>query len=257
MSCVKVANEFQRIDLVNPHIVTYQTGFFFDIPDSTIFPSAYETGTPQRLPPSMCVVKSDFISAAAAESYNGSSLAGTCDVAYRIVARVFAGERLKCNTSREIVLMPVEDIPPPLDTEDFGKEYRLVAATSLRPSWGSRKSVAVVISSTEPLPLIFPNCEGGCESTEVLLQLKTEGLLDGSSERAFIETQLTDCEVWINLEAVTYFSKHEQVAALSMIEAQHSPFVILKRKLYTPSRKKLRLDRWRKGCEIACKSAVT
>lgn len=255
MTCVKVANEFQRIDLGNPHAVTYQTRFFFDIPDSTTLPSSYGNGTPQRLPPSMRVAKSDFISAATAEIHNCSSLAGTCNVTYRIVARVFADGRQKCHASREIILMPVEDIPPPLEPEDFGEEYRLVAATSLRPSWRSRKSVAVVISSMEPRPLTSPNSEGGCESTEVLLQLKTGGLLDGSSERAFVEAQLINCEVRINLEAVTYFSGHEQAAAMSMVEALQSPFVVLKKTRYTLYRKKLRLERWRKGREIECKSA--
>lgn len=235
--------------------MTYQTNFFFDIPDSTTLPSLNGNGTPQRLPPSMCGVKSDFISAATTEIHNGSSLAGTCDVTYRIVARVLAGGRQKCDVSREIILMPVEDIPPPLEPEDFGEEYRLVAATSLRPSWRSRKSVMVVISSTEPRPLKFPECEGGCESTEVLLQLKTGGLLDGSSESAFVEAQLIDCEVRINLEAVTYFSGHEQATAMSMVEALQSPFVVLKKTRYKPDRKNLRLERWRKGCEIECKSA--
>ncbi|KFZ18648.1 hypothetical protein V501_01097 [Pseudogymnoascus sp. VKM F-4519 (FW-2642)] len=229
MSCVKVANEFQRIDLGNPHTLTYQTRFFFDIPDSTTLPSSYGNGTSQRLPPSMRVVKSDFISAATEEIHNGGSLAGTCDVTYRIVARFFAGGRQKCDASREIILMPVEDIPPPIDPEDFGEEYRLVAAASLRLSWRSRKSVTVVISSMEPRPLTCPNCKGGCESTEVLLQLKTGGLLDGSSERVFVDAQLIDCEVQINLEAVTYFSGHEQAAVMSMVEALQSPFVVLKK----------------------------
>lgn len=254
MSCVKVANEFQRIDVGNPHTVAYQTRFFFDIPDFTTLPS-YRNSTPQRLPPSIRVVKSDFISTATEKLHNGSSLASTCDVTYRIISRVFAAGRLKCDASREIILMPVEDIPPPLEPEDFGKEYRLVTATSLRPSWRSRKSVTVIISSIEPRPLIFPNRKDGCESTEVLLYLKTGGLLDGSSERAFIEGQLTDCEIRINLEAVTYFSGQEQKVSMSMAEALQSPSVVLKKTKYTPNRKKLRLERWRKGREVACKSA--
>ncbi|KFY55204.1 hypothetical protein V496_07059 [Pseudogymnoascus sp. VKM F-4515 (FW-2607)] len=233
MSCVKVADEFQRVDVGNPHIKTYQND------------------TPQRLPPSIRVVKSDFISAATTEIHNGSPHASTCDITYKIVARVFAGGQLKCNTSREIILMPVEDMPPPLEPEDFGREYRLVAATSLRPSWRSRKSVTVVISSVEPRPLIFPSREEGCESTEVLLHLKTRGLLDGRNERNFVEGQLTDCEVRINLEAVTYSLGHEQKAAISMVEALKSPAVVLKKTRYTPNRQKLRLEKWRKGREIA------
>jgi hypothetical protein len=248
MSSVKVANEFEPIDAEDPHTVTYQTEFFFDIPDFTTLPSSHGNSIPKRLPPSMSVVKSDFISAA---------IGGTCDVTYRIVARVFAAGRLKCDASREIILMPIEDIPPPLEPEDFGKEYRLVAATSLRPSWGSRKSVTVVVSSMEPRPLTFPNREEGCESTEVLLHLKTGGLLDGSSERAFVESHLTDCEVQINLEAVTYFSAQEQKAAMSMAEALQSPSVVLKKTKYAPNRKKLLLKRWMKGREIACKSTFS
>ncbi|KFZ16617.1 hypothetical protein V502_05007 [Pseudogymnoascus sp. VKM F-4520 (FW-2644)] len=251
MSSVKVANEFEPIDTEDPYTVTYQTEFFFDIPDFTTLPSSHGNSTPKRLPPSMRVVKSDFISAATAEIHNSGSVAGTCDVTYRIVARVFAGGRLKCDASREIILMPIEDIPPPLEPEDFGKEYRLVAATSLRPSWGSRKSLTVVVSSMEPRPLTFPNREEGCESTEVLLHLKTGGLLDGSSERAFVESHLTDCEVQINLEAVTYFSAQEQKAAMSMAEALQSPSVVLKKTKYAPNKKKLRLERWMKGREIA------
>jgi hypothetical protein len=257
MSCVKVANEFQRVDVGNPHTLKYQTEFFFNIPGSTTLPSLYGNSIAQRLPPSIRVVKSDFISAATTETHNGSSHASTCDITYKIVARVFLGGRLKCNTTREIILMPVEDIPPPLEPEDFGKEYRLVAATSLRLSWRSRKRVTVVISSVEPQPLIFPSCKEGCESTEVLLHFKTRGLLDGSNERAFVEAQLTDCEVRINLEAVTFFSGHEQKAAISIVEALKSPAVVLKKTRYTPNRTKLRLGKWSKGQEIACKSAVT
>ncbi|KFY48494.1 hypothetical protein V495_01308 [Pseudogymnoascus sp. VKM F-4514 (FW-929)] len=254
MSCVKVANEFQPVDVGNPHTLKYQTEFFFNIPDFTTLPSLYGKSIAQRLPPSIRVVKSDFISAATTETHNGSSHASTCDITYKIVARVFLDGRLKCNTTREIILMPVEDIPPPLEPEDFGKEYRLVAATSLRLSWRSRKSVTVVISSVEPQPLIFPSCKEGCESTEVLLHLKTRGLLDGSNERAFVEAQLTDCEVRINLEAVTFFSGHEQKAAISIVEALKSPAVVLKKTRYTPNRTKLRLGKWSKGQEIAWRS---
>lgn len=257
MSSVKVANEFERIDAGSTHTVTYQTEFFFDIPDFMTLPSSHGNGMQKKLPPSIRVVKSDFISAASGEIHNGGSIAGSCDVTYKVVARIFSGGRLKCDASREIILMPIEDIPPPLEPEDFGKEYRLVGATSLRPSWGSRRSVTVVISSMEPRPLIFPSREEGCESTEVLLHLKTGGLSDGSSERAFVETQLTDCEVRINLEAITYFSAHEQKAAMSMAEALQSPSVVLKRTRYIPNRKKLHLERWRKGREIACKSAFS
>lgn len=249
MSCVKVANEFERIDVGNSHIMNYQTEFFFDIPHFTTLPSSHGNSTQKKLPPSIRVVKSDL------EIHNGSSIAGSCDVTYKVVARVFSGGRLKCNASREIILMPIEDIPPPLEPEDFGKEYQLVGTTSLRPSWGSRKSVAVVISSMEPQPLKFSDHEEGCNSTELLLYLKTEGLSDGSSERAFVETQLTDCEVQINLEAVTYFSAKEKKAAMSMAEVLQSPSVVLKKTRYTPSKKKLRLERWRKGREIQRKSA--
>ncbi|KFY20595.1 hypothetical protein V491_03594 [Pseudogymnoascus sp. VKM F-3775] len=175
MSSVKVANEFERIDAGSPHTVTYQTEFFFDIPDFMTLPSSHGNGMQKKLPPSIRVVKSDFISAASGEIHNGGSIAGSCDVTYKVVARIFSGGRLKCDASREIILMPIEDIPPPLEPEDFGKEYRLVGATSLRPSWGSRRSVTVVISSMEPRPLIFPSREEGCESTEVLLHLKTGG----------------------------------------------------------------------------------
>ncbi|KFZ07006.1 hypothetical protein V501_06856 [Pseudogymnoascus sp. VKM F-4519 (FW-2642)] len=184
MSSVKVANEFEQIDAEDPHTVTYQTEFFFDIPDFTTLPSSHGNNTPKRLPPSMRVVKSDFISAATAEIHNSGSIAGTCDVTYKIAACVFAGGRLKSDASREIILMPIEDKPPPLEPEDFGKEYRLVGATSLRPSWGLRKSLMVVVSSMEPRPLTFSNREEGCESTEVLLHLKTEGLSDGNKSRS-------------------------------------------------------------------------
>jgi hypothetical protein len=248
MSCVKVKEDFRRIVLRSSDIVVYQVGFFFDIPESITLPT-YEKGTPQRLPPSIRILQPPLH--AMNETVQGKAT-GCCDVTYHIKAQIFSDRRLVCSSSREIIVIPATEIPPPIAPDHFSDEYRLVASSSIRSSWKS-KSETIVVSSMEPRPLMFQSNNGEGGRTEVLLNFKTRGVLDRSGEEFLIGPQLNQCEVLISLEAVTYFFDHEQNSVMSVAAALQSSSVVLKKTRYKTERKKLRLGKWTKGHQAAGK----
>jgi hypothetical protein len=248
MSCVKVKEDFGRIVLRSSDTVVYQVGFFFDIPESITLPT-YERGTPQRLPPSIRILQP--LLHTMNENVQGR-VAGCCDVTYHIKAQIFSDRRPIGSSSREIIVIPAAEIPPPIDPDHFSNEYRLVASSSIRPSWKSKSSM-VVVSSTEPRPLMFQSNNGEGGRTEVVLNFKTRGMLDRSGEEFLIDPQLTECEVLISLEAVTYFLDHEQNSVMSVAAALQSSSVVLKKTRYKTERKKLLLGEWTKCREVAGK----
>lgn len=219
--------------------IWHDTGFFFDIPESITLPSDDEC-LPHKLPPSISIVKSTPCTAT-----------GNCDVVYYVEARILRLGQLVCHAFREIIVMPAAEIPPPLDPDDLKKEFQLTATSSMGSFWNPTKGATIVASSREPRPLVFPTNEGEYGSTEVLLDFKTQCASDEDGEMT--DHQLTECDVMITLEAVTYFLEHEQESVMSMAEALQSPFAVLKRTAFKTEKRHVHLKRWRKGREIACK----
>lgn len=239
MSCVKLAADFERVEVEGSLNKGHQTDFFFDVPEFITLPSDKES-IPQKLPPSITIVK-----------YPPCTVGGNCDVSYHIQARILSGDTMVSHASREIIIMPTTEIPPPLEPEDLQKEFQLTAASSLGSFWHPTKNFTVVVSSMEPRPLVFPANKGEYGSTEVPLNFKTWGISDKNDE--MIGPQLADCEVSMTLEAVTYFLEHEQESVMSMTEAQQSPCTVLKKTTFKTEKRKVHLVGWRKTREIVCK----
>ncbi|KAH8803673.1 hypothetical protein F5884DRAFT_861989 [Xylogone sp. PMI_703] len=250
MSCVKVAEDFQQIVAEVPHTVMTQTSFFFNIPEYMSIPSD-RTGIQQTLPPSMRILKpNQFI---AWDNFANGSV-NSCDVSYYIRARVFRNGRQVYESSREIIIMPVTDLPPPLDPEDFKGEFRLLATWPLKSPTKQRENITLTISAEEPQPIIFPTSEGETGSTDVFLNFETGMLSMKSDEKTYVESQLTYCEVSITLNAITYFSTLEQSSAMSIEEVTRSPSVVSKKTKYKTDKRKMHL-KWRKGHGIASGTA--
>lgn len=107
----------------------------------------------------------------------------------------------------------------------------------------------------EPRPLVFPVNKDEHGSTEMLLNFKTWGISDKHGEMR--GPQLTDCEVMITLEAVTYFLEHEQESVMSVNEAQQSPCTVLKKTTFKTEVRRVHLLGWRKSREIVCRLPIT
>jgi hypothetical protein len=251
MSCAKTVSDFQQIALEGTSHVAHQTSFFFNIPESIMLPS-YEKNMPQNLPPSLRVRKPVVC---AEQGNNRTTVSGNCDVSYHIEARALMRGQLVCHTSREIIVIPLTGIPPPVEPGDLKREYLLAAASSPRSCWRPNKSATVVISCIEPRPLVFPTNEEDCGSTEVQLNFRTRGELNENS--GMIGPQLEDFEILITLEAITYFLEREQQSVMSVAEVLQSPTAVLKKTRYKTKSWKMHLTGWTKGREIACKYAIT
>jgi hypothetical protein len=248
MSSTKVAEDFQIISTDDSHTAIHRASFFFDVPKSISLPSS-ENSSPQTLPPSMLVEKS--ISNATRGNYS-TTASSICDISYQIEARVFIGGRQACDTTREVIILPASEIPAPLAPEDFTGEYKLFSSSTWGSSFKNPKGATVVVSSAEPRPLVLPKGEGEFGSTEVFLDFKTRVISSMNNETSYTVTQLSECEVSITLNAITYFSAHKQTSVISIAEAMQSPVVVLKTAKYDMGKKKLLLKEWRKGQEIAC-----
>src|SRR5690349_4934187 len=248
MSCVKLADDFQQPPPETSRTLLHQVRFFFDVPESIALPS-YEKDIQQKLPPSIRVIKPATHTARENEL---SEDASSCNVSYSIEARIFTSGQLACSIIREIIILPATEIPPPLEPKDFRKEYQLVDTSLLRPLIKPKESITVVVSSVEPRPLVFPANRGQIGSTELLLYFKTRVILNENSKGMSMETQLANCEISIALDAITYFSAHEQTSVMSVAEATQSPFVILKKTRCYLEKRKLHLT-WRKTREIVSK----
>ena len=249
MSYIKVAGDFQQISTDASHTAIYRTSFFFDIPEFILPPSS-EDSSRQSLPPSMHVEKS--ISDRTRKSYSTTNTS-ICDISYHIEARVLTCGRQACSTSREVIILPASDIPAPLAPEDLKGEYQLFSSSSLGWLRKGQKSATVVVSSAEPRPLVLPSKEGDIGSTELFLDFKTRVKSNANNDAAILATQLSECEVSITLNAVTYFSARKLTSVMSVAEAMQSPLVILKPTKYEMGKRKLQLKEWRRGREIACK----
>ena len=243
MSCIKLAADFEQVQLEDSLTTAYKTDFFFEIPEFITLPPDDEC-LPHKLPPSIRVVKSAL-----------HVVRGTCDVVYYIEARVLRRMHLVSHASREIIIIPTAEIPPPLEPGDLKKEFQLTAASSFGSFWNPAKSVTVVASSSEPRPLIFPTKKGEYGSTELHLNFKMRSILGDDGE--ITGPQLTACEVMITPEAVTYFLEHEQESVMSMAEALQSPVTVLKRTTFKTKKRNVRLTEWRKGRVINCGSLIT
>jgi hypothetical protein len=250
MSYVKVAEDFQRLNTGTSQTITHQVDFFFDIPESIPLPS-HENETLQKLPPSIRVLKSTLQDAR--ENYSSAAMS-SCDVSYHIEARIFRCGRRVCEVNREILIMPVTEIPPPLEPEDFKGEFQLVATSSLKSHLNPKKSITVKVSSSEPPPLVFPTKEGEMGSTKLLLYFRTGVILSEWSERTVLESQIANCEVSVALDATTYFLANEQASAMSVAEAIQSPLVVIKNTRFEEEKRKLNLKGWKRVRERACKN---
>lgn len=239
MSCVKPVMDFRRIDVAGPLNVR-ETDFFFEVPEFITLPSDEER-SPRKLPPSLKVVRSS--------SY---ALSGNCNVTYYIVARIWRCDKLVCRTSREIIVIPTTEIPPPLEPEDLKADFELTATSSLGSFWSPSKSLTVTASSSEPRPLVFPTNQGEYGSTEVLLDFKARGISIENED--VVGPHLTNCNITITPEAITYFLGHENESVMSMEEARQSPFAVLKRSIFTKEKRHVHLTGWKRKCrKITCK----
>ena len=248
MSYIKVAGDFQQISTDASHTAIYRTSFFFDIPEFILLPSS-EDSSRQSLPPSMRVEKSISDGSRKSSSTTNTSI---CDISYHIEALVFTCGRQACSTSREVIILPASDIPAPLAPEDLKGEYQLFSSSSLGSLRKGHRGATVVVSSAEPRPLVLPSKEGDIGSTELFLDFKTRVESYASNDAAFLATQLSECEVSITLNAITYFSARKLTSVMSVAEAMQSPLVVLKPTKYEMGKRKLQLKEWRRGREIAC-----
>ena len=242
MSCVKVTADFREIDVGDSLDTWYKTDFFFNIPEFLTLPSDEEC-LQYKLPPSIRVMKSARHMAS-----------GTCDVIYNIEARILRLEKRVCSSSREVIIIPATRIPPPLDPEGLKKEYQLTAEWTLGSPWSSKRSITVFASSMEPPPLVFPTNKGEYGSTKALLNLKTRAIT--GDNREVMGPRLSECEVVVNLEAVTYFLGHDEESVMSVAEALQSPLVVLKKTAYKKERRKIQLGAWRESSKITRGSLV-
>jgi hypothetical protein len=233
MSCVKLATDFRRSHCTGSVSMGHETNFFFDLPEFVTVPSD-EAFLPRRLPPSISVSKCD-----------PHAVGGNCDVAYFVEARILTGDKLVCYSSREILVLPATEIPPPLDPADLKNEFRMAASSELGSFWSSTRSTTILVSSTEPRPLVFPTAKGEYGSTAVILNFRTRGSYPESERNA--GPQLTDCEVVITLEAITYFLEQERQSMMSIDEALKSQQTVLKKTTFKTEKRHIHLRKWKKG----------
>lgn len=166
---------------------------------------------------------------------------------------MFVRGRAVFDASREIIVMPAMEIPPPLEPADLQKEYQLFATSSIGPFWKPKKSIVLTVSSMEPPPPVFPAVNGGCStaSTGLFLEFKTRKIVD--CEERFFEPPLTECEVLLTLEATTYFLDHEKDWMMSASETEQRPRTVLKKTRFRTQKRKLKLAGW----EIIGKSCAS
>lgn len=243
MSCVKVPDDFKTVPLEGYNAVTQGIEFFFDIPKSITVPT-YEEQLINQLPPSIRVVKTT--QSAQLPEHCRATIASHCDVTYHVEARIFREGKVVCEMRREIIVIPTTETPPPLEPEDLKYEYRLFATSCLGTFW-KPKSTSITVSSKEPRPLVFPSSKGYCAAmnTEVLLSFRARKMCDGGE--TFLEPPVTECEVKVTLEAITYFLQHEKEHVMSIAETQRSPCAILKRKRFKTQTRNLKLVGWKRG----------
>jgi hypothetical protein len=242
MSCVKVEEDFREVYIEGSHNLVHRASFFFDIPQSITMPT-YEKHLTHHLPPSIRVIKKAH--STEIPEHPGATT-GSCDVIYYIQAQLHKDRHVIFDTSREILLMPVSERPPPLDLTYFKWEYELFASSSIESFWKARRSSTISVSLEEPRPIVFPTAKGVVDTmaTEVSLHFVTRqvcGLGEGLSK-----PPITDCEVTVALEAITYFLEHEKEWMMSAAEARRCPSAIMKKDRFKARKRKLKLTEWKR-----------
>ncbi len=205
----------------------------------------------QQLPPSIRIIQS------ASKKSSISSHRSTpkvCDVAYYIEVRLFLKGHLVCEASREIILMPVAAMPPPIEPGDLQNEYRLFTSSELGTSWRRKHNLMVSISSSEPRPLSFSISSAKDEvfSTELVLAFSTRRMLGDIETENLARPEVTECNLAITLEATTYFLWHEEESVLSVAEARDTPFSVVKTAKFKSQRMKVRLLNWDRKKSSTC-----
>jgi hypothetical protein len=253
MSCVKILEDFERKSSDSSNLASYQTSFFFDIPEFITLPSLQGRDTKeasQPLPPSIRVAKK------ASNEWRSGKTSGICDVTYHIEARFFKDRRLVTDTRREILLMPVSELPPPMDPEDLQKEYVLSAATTFASFWKRKRGTILFGASTEPRPFVLQATtrKSLIPGTDLMFNFSTRSIVESRAATSFSEPQFTSCEIIMTLEATTYFQEHEQDSVMTLAEARKTQLAVLKTARFEPQTRKMRLDSWRKVGQVTCKS---
>jgi hypothetical protein len=149
------------------------------------------------------------------------------------------------------------ETPPPLDPEDLQYEYLLSARSSLRSFWKAKNSLAVSVSSKEPPPVVFPSLKGHCGAigTKLLFDFKARQMYDMAA--SLVEPPVTECEVMVTLEAITYFLEQEKERVLSITETQKDSRVLLKRSTFKTRKRKLKLEGWTRAIDTSCETSET
>jgi len=259
MSCVRKAEDFHQEAIEGSNLVTSQSRFFFDMPESMMLPSLFNGTNPKatfhQLPPSIRVVKEDSKEWRLAGQ---SPIAGVCDVTYYIEALFSLKGKAGCEVRREIIVMPVAEQPPPMEPEDLNKEYQLFSSSTLGTFWRRKKAMTISISSLEPRPLVFGGSKrkSRIPGTQLQLKFSTRRLLSSNSMENFAQPQIADCELTITLEATTYFLEHEEDSVMSFAEARKSPFAVVKTARFNMQRRKFRMLNWKRGAEVTCEAPL-
>lgn len=252
MSCVRKLEDFCEKSSDDPNLVANEASFFFDIPEYATLPSlrGQEMENAFRpLPPSIRVLRKS-----SREWLDGKS-SGVCDVTYHVEARFYLDGQAIDQWRREILVMPVMEAPPPMSSEDLMHEYTFKAAVSLGPFWKRKKRTILIGSSIEPQPFMIhaTKRKSLIPGTDIPLNFTTRMVLDRGFEIISPEPQITECEVIITMEAMTFFQEEEQETVMSLAEARDNDLAVLKTTTFAPQIRKMSLGQWHKTGETTCK----
>lgn len=251
MSCVKLAEDFCQISSGDPSLILSETSFFFDIPNLITYPLLHGTSKKEAfrpLPPSIRVIKK------ISSEWKTRKILGVCDIMYHVVAKFFLRGRRVTESKREIILMPIGKIPPPIDPDALMKEYTLSTTSSSGSFWKRERDFTLSISSTEPLAFVIQATTGKSvlSGTDLTLNFTARSVLDGRRIDRLSAHLFTICEIVITLEATTSFQEQEQESVLSLAETRVNKLAILKMTKFKPQIHKMRLGHWRKSAEMLC-----
>ncbi|KAE9372632.1 hypothetical protein N431DRAFT_457332 [Stipitochalara longipes BDJ] len=216
------------------------------MPESIMLPSAFG-GTDlkrrsQQLAPSIRIIQP----ASKKSSITGhGSTPEVCDVAYYIEARLFLKGHLVCEAAREIILMPIVEMPPPTEPGDLRNEYRLFTSSELSTCWRRKHNLMVSMSSSEPRPLLFDILTAKEKlPTNLVVLFSARRILKDNDCESPSKPEITECNLAITLEATTYFLRHEEESVLSVAEAGDIPFSVIKTTRFKSQRLKIRSLMW-------------
>ena len=256
MSCVRELEDFSQKPSGIPNSICCQSGFFFDIPETITLPSAQSSDSKlssQPLPPSIRVIKKS------SNDWLVGKTSGVCDVAYHIEARFFLNGRLVSDVRREVIVMPVAELPSPLDPESLKQEYLLTATSTFASFWKRRNGTVLFGSCNEPRPFVIQATKRKSlvPGTDLMFNFATRNMID--SKTAVSGPQFTMCEIKMTLVATTNFQQYEQSSVLSSLEissladARNTTFAVLKTNRYKPQIRKMQLKEWKNVKQVTCK----